>query len=138
NPFYGGVHTILRFADYFRSAHLVRNTFVMVARDPMETVKAAIGRAFPELAADSVVTKVTTMSQAATLQPCDAAAATLWKTAYPLLAFNRTRRKFYFLQDYEAAFYPAGSTSALAEASYQLGFFGICNTMALRDKYCEQ
>jgi glycosyltransferase involved in cell wall biosynthesis/GT2 family glycosyltransferase/SAM-dependent methyltransferase len=136
NPFYGGIHTILRFADYFHSTHQVQSRFVVVGQGRAEDFKECIARAFPELADSSAVT-IFTNAQAAILQPADAAVATLWRTAYPVLAFNRTRRKFYFLQDYEPSFYPAGSTSALVEATYTFGFFGICNTLALRDKYAE-
>jgi O-antigen biosynthesis protein len=72
------------------------------------------------------------------LPASDAAVATLWTTAYSLLKFRKTRRKFYFIQDHEPLFYPAGSTSALVEATYGFGFVGICNTVSLRDLYVAQ
>jgi glycosyltransferase involved in cell wall biosynthesis len=65
----------------------------------------------------------------------DAAIATLWTTAYFLLRFNNTRRKFYFIQDCESLFYPAGSIAAQAEATYRFGFFGIANTRTLKEMY---
>ncbi|HJZ97714.1 MAG TPA: glycosyltransferase [Candidatus Solibacter sp.] len=136
NPFYGGIHTILRFADYFQSRRQVQCRFVVVPTGRAEDVKARIAKAFPELADSSAVT-IFTRAQAASLEPTDAAVATLWSTAYPVLQFNQTRRKFYLIQDYEPWFYPAGSTSALVEATYTFGFLGICNTSALRDKYAE-
>jgi glycosyltransferase involved in cell wall biosynthesis len=49
--------------------------------------------------------------------------------------FRNTKRKFYFIQDDEAQFYPAGSTSALVEATYQFGYTGICNTPSLLERY---
>jgi O-antigen biosynthesis protein len=59
----------------------------------------------------------------------------LWTTAYALLDFKKARRKFYFMQDDEALFYPAGSTSALVEATYGFGFHAICNTVSLLRRY---
>jgi cellulose synthase/poly-beta-1,6-N-acetylglucosamine synthase-like glycosyltransferase/glycosyltransferase involved in cell wall biosynthesis len=138
NPFYGGVHTILRFADYFRRKHGVRSSFAVVEDRPMGDVRAKIAMAFPELAENAPVIMLTETAEAAALPPSDAAVATFWKTAYPVLVFNQTRKKFCFLQDYEPLFYPAGSTSALAESTYRFGYFGICNTLSLRQKYEEQ
>jgi glycosyltransferase involved in cell wall biosynthesis len=69
------------------------------------------------------------------LPPSDAAIATLWTTAYSVLQLQNARRKFYFMQDYESRFYPAGSISALVEATYHFGFHAICNTVSLRDIY---
>jgi beta-1,2-rhamnosyltransferase WsaF-like protein len=64
----------------------------------------------------------------AMMRESDAAISTLWTTAYAALRFNNTRRKFCFVQDYESLFYPAGSIYALVEATYRLGYGGICNT----------
>jgi glycosyltransferase involved in cell wall biosynthesis len=72
------------------------------------------------------------------VEAADGAVATLWNTAYYALRFNRTRRKFYFIQDYEPLFYPAGTSYALAEAPYRFGFYGLTNTISLRDLYRQQ
>jgi glycosyltransferase involved in cell wall biosynthesis len=69
------------------------------------------------------------------LPSSDVSIATLWTTAYTSLHYQKVRRKFYFVQDYEPLFYPAGSTSALVEATYGFGLLGICNTVSLRDLY---
>ena len=45
------------------------------------------------------------------------------------------RAKFYFVQDNEPQFYPAGAASALAEETYRFGFPGIVNTPGLADVY---
>jgi glycosyltransferase involved in cell wall biosynthesis len=58
----------------------------------------------------------------------DAAVATLWATAYSVAQFPHADRKFYMIQDFEPMFYPAGTSYALAEESYRLGLYGICNT----------
>jgi glycosyltransferase involved in cell wall biosynthesis len=70
--------------------------------------------------------------------PADAGIATLWTTAYALAHAPGIRRKFYLVQDYEPMFYPAGTQYALAEESYRLGMYGICNTANLRRVYEEE
>ncbi len=51
--------------------------------------------------------------------------ATGWPTAYPALASRAAGVRCYFVQDFEPAFYPAGSEALLAEATYRFGFHGI-------------
>ncbi len=51
--------------------------------------------------------------------------ATAWETAYPALASPAKGARCYFVQDFEPAFYPAGSESLLAEATYRFGFHGV-------------
>src|SRR5947209_13231746 len=51
--------------------------------------------------------------------------ATSWETAYPVLASPAAGARCYFVQDFEPAFYPAGSEFLLAEATYGFGFHGI-------------
>jgi glycosyltransferase involved in cell wall biosynthesis/GT2 family glycosyltransferase len=133
-PFYGGVHTILRFADHFASRHSVGSRFVILGEAHPRAMLGRIAAAFPALG-QSEVRVINSDAQLADLPATDAAIATLWTTAYYLLKFGQTRRKFYFIQDYEPLFYPAGSTSALVEATYDFGFTGICNTISLKEIY---
>ena len=51
--------------------------------------------------------------------------ATSWETAYPVLGSTARGTRFYFVQDFEPWFYPAGSQALLAEATYRFGFHGI-------------
>jgi glycosyltransferase involved in cell wall biosynthesis len=51
--------------------------------------------------------------------------ATAWQTAYPVLASPAKGVRCYFVQDYEPAFYPAGSEALLADATYRFGFHGV-------------
>jgi glycosyltransferase involved in cell wall biosynthesis len=133
HPFYGGIHTILRAADYMQRAHQVRSTFVTPS--PEAAIRSAIGAAFPALAEQCGVVELASHAQLGSLPACDAAIATLWTTAYSVLQLQNARRKFYFMQDYESRFYPAGSISAMVEATYRFGFDAICNTVSLRDIY---
>ena len=51
--------------------------------------------------------------------------ATSWQTAYPVLASRARGVRFYFVQDFEPAFYPAGTEALLAEATFRFGFHGV-------------
>jgi len=137
NPFYGGIHTILRFADYFSRRHNVWSTFAVLGRAHPQRMRQRIAAAFPEFATRGDVAVIASQAQVNELPACDASISTLWTTAYAALGFRKTRRKFYFLQDYEPLFYPAGSTSALVQATYDFGYYGICNTAPLKDLYAE-
>ena len=137
HPFYGGIHTILRFADHLQSHAGVRNQFFVAGTSPAPRIANLIARAFPALAG-APVTRLTRYAEIPALPETDASIATLWSTAYFLLKYNQTRRKFYFLQDYEPLFYPAGSTSAQVEATYHFGFYGLANTPSVKQVYEEQ
>ena len=51
--------------------------------------------------------------------------ATSWETAYTVLGSHARGTRFYLVQDFEPSFYPAGSESLLAEATYRFGFHGV-------------
>lgn len=68
------------------------------------------------------------------MESCDAVMATTWQSAYPVFNFKTDARKFYFVQDFEPAFFPAGSLSALAENTYRFGFYGITAGRWLAEK----
>ncbi len=44
----------------------------------------------------------------------DIVMATSWETVWPALATGKFAKKFYFVQDFEPAFFPMGSTATLA------------------------
>jgi glycosyltransferase involved in cell wall biosynthesis len=133
NVYWGGIHTILRFADYFRVMKSVENRIVAVCGTPQKNLRQEIARAFPELAHD--IYTVRSLDELDKVPYSDASVCSLWTTAYFLLRFNKTKRKFYFIQDFEPLFYPAGSTYAQAEATYRFGFNGIANTISLAKLY---
>jgi glycosyltransferase involved in cell wall biosynthesis len=56
--------------------------------------------------------------------------ATFWKSAY-VVAQSSALARYYFIQDYEPLFYPAGTLYGLAEATYRLGLIPIVNTPGL-------
>ena len=62
---------------------------------------------------------------AAGIEDAHAIFATSWQTAYPVLGSPARGTRFYFVQDHEPSFYPAGSHAMLAEATYRFGFHGV-------------
>jgi glycosyltransferase involved in cell wall biosynthesis len=60
------------------------------------------------------------------IKDSDALIATSWQTAYPVKAIQNTRKKFYFVQDFEPSFFPMGGEYRIAENTYKFGFYGIC------------
>jgi glycosyltransferase involved in cell wall biosynthesis len=137
---YGGIYTILRLADFLTRHQAISHQFKILGGSDPEQVAQQVARqiasSFPALAGQSVES-FQHPRQVARFSASDAAVATLWGTAYALLHYNQTRRKFYFLQDYEALFYPAGTISAQAEATYRFGFYGIANTPPLAELYTQ-
>lgn len=135
NPFYGGIMTILRLADYLHRCHGIKQRIVMCGGNSKpEEISANIARAFPGLSqAEVIVLHMPT--SLAEIPPADYSIATLWTTAYVLLRVKNTGYKFYMIQDFEPAFYPAGSTYAQAELTYHFGFYGIANTQSLKEIY---
>ncbi|RTE08163.1 glycosyltransferase [Paenibacillus whitsoniae] len=134
--FYGGIHTILRFAEFLTLNRKIRNQFVIVGIDDVRSVREAILAAFPSLE-DCEVIGLTSDYRINSIPSSDISFCTLWTTAYTQLKYNKTKKKFYFLQDWEPLFYPGGSTSAQVEATYGFGYTAICNTISLKLSYEE-
>lgn len=134
NPFYGGVMTILRLAEYLQRQEGIKQRFLICGAANASEVCANISRAFPKLAQAEIII-LDTVEAIATIPSSDYSVATLWTTAYVLLGVQNTGYKFYMIQDFEPAFYPAGSTYAQAELTYHFGFYGICNTVTLKKIY---
>lgn len=132
--FYAGVYTILRYANYLTTHKNIINHFIIVGDVDVDVIKKEILRAFPKLER-SLVFSISQEKDLTSLPPVEISICTLWTTAYFLLKFKNTMNKFYFIQDYEPLFYPAGSTYAQAEATYSFGFYGITNTIGLKNMY---
>ncbi|MEM8531565.1 MAG: glycosyltransferase [Chloroflexota bacterium] len=134
---YGGIYTILRFAAGFASTYAVENTFVIIT-DSTETTAThyveQIHQAFPALS-DTQAIITNTHGPFNHIPSADVCIASAWTTAYTTLKFNNTQRKCYFIQDFEPLFFPAGSMSAQAEATYRFGFYGLTNTITLQQVY---
>lgn len=134
--FYGGIHTILRFAEFLTTNNAIKNQFVIVGLDDITSVRQAILAAFPSLK-DCEVIGLTSDYKINSIPSSDISFCTLWTTAYTQLKYNKTKKKFYFLQDWEPLFYPGGSTSAQVEVTYGFGYTAVCNTISLKLSYEE-
>lgn len=134
SAFYGGIMTILRLADYLQRCHGIKQRILVCGKAKADEVAAKIGQAFPSLSQAEVIIlgKKQTYPD---IPPADYSVATHWSTAYVVLGVENTGYKFYMIQDFEPAFYPAGSTYAQAELSYRFGFYGIANTQSLKEIY---
>lgn len=135
-PFYGGILTVLRLADYLNRVHGITNRILICGSAMKSKVETDLGRAFPSLEKAQVVV-LDSVQSIKSIPPSDYSVATLWTTAYVLLGVQNTGYKFYMIQDFEPAFYPAGSTYAQAELTYRFGFLGIANTQTMRAIYEE-
>ena len=126
--------------SFLKDEHGVQNRLVMYDNADLTdgVVRSAITSVFPQLSDIDIVLPPEGRApyvDYSELPPSDIAISTIWYSAYPLLRFNKTQAKFYFVQDFEPAFYPAGALWALAEATYRFGFAGIVNTSGLADAY---
>ena len=131
---YGGIYTILRFANYFSEAKGIRNNLI-ICGDPKQlstNPSVQIDKVFPKLSEGLIILG---NSKVENLPESDICIATDWTSAYYTLKHNKTKGKFYFIQDYEPLFFPAGAIYALAEATYRFGFRGITNTPGLYNIY---
>lgn len=128
-PFYGGINTALRIADHLARAHGVENRFIVIAHPNEPFVRSALAAVFPALEQSRIAFVLGgTGPELEDLPLADVAIATHWDTVYRAAHFPHTQRRFYLIQDFEPMFYPAGTNYALAEQSYRMGFYGLCNT----------
>ncbi len=134
NPFYGGIFTILRFAEAWFQAEGVINHFAICGSVTIGKILEGIRKVHPACN-EQCVTILGSLEDVKELPEADAGIATLWTTAYYILKCNKAPRKYYFIQDFEPAFYRAGPASALVENTYRLGFYGIANTISLKKVY---
>jgi glycosyltransferase involved in cell wall biosynthesis len=130
---FNGIQTIFRFIEKL-SKQGVKNQIVIYDNPAMDTTKMReeIANHFPGTKDYEITVfgddKIKAIEE---LPASDIAFCTIWVSAYVLLRYNKTKRKYYFIQDYEPLFYVAGSTSALSESTYRFGFEGIVNTPGL-------
>jgi GT2 family glycosyltransferase len=131
----GGIYTIFRVAESFSCRFGTTNTIVLHGGKSVDLrhIETMIREAFPSL--KFRLTKVSGWEEVEDLPQSDAAFCTLWTSAYLLVRYNKCKGKFYFIQDFEPAFFPAGSTYGLIEQTYRFGFNGIANTPGVGELY---
>jgi len=121
-PGQGGIRNILRMAGYLaRFGHTVR-----VHVDPCDFGDAAALGAF--VARHYGPSPLVYRCGHRDIGACDAVVATFWTTAPSAAAHREARGRFYFVQDYEPAFYPPDSAEhRAAAATYRLGLHHLCS-----------
>ena len=128
----GGIHTIFRFISGFAERGMAQRIVIYGNRDAsLAALRSEVAQAFPHLGSAEFVLFDIDQDRVDDLPPTDIGICTFWVSAYLLLRFNRVRRKYYFIQDYESLFYRTRPMSALAESTYRFGFTGIVNTPGL-------
>lgn len=137
SPFYGGINSALRIADELARNHGVENRFIVWGSPPDHFVRSALAAAFPSLKDSQIVFFDGSRADLAKVPEADVGIATLWVTAFALAHAPGMKRKFYLIQDFEPMFYPASTLYALAEETYKLGLYGLCNTDNLRQIYAD-
>ncbi len=138
NPFYGGIHTVFRLANHLAVNHGVENRFMVMTgpvQHDLRWFRSGMAAAFRSLADSTIVYHDSFSFNPQDVASADAAVATMWNTAYFAARAPDQVRRFYLIQDFEPMFYPAGTLYALAEHSYRLGLYGLCNTGHLADIY---
>lgn len=128
---YGGLFTIFRFGDYLKGRGY-QSKFI-IYNDPRYMVGSnfqVISRYFPRIDIEDFVTLRGSIEE---IPESDVAMATLWNSSYPLLKIRNTKRKIYFIQDFEPLFHPAGTIYGLIENTYRFPFHRIVNTKGLYD-----
>ena len=133
---FGGIYTILRLAEFLVSQKQISNRFVFYGENQNIKFKEAVSEAFPNLLNQETI--LLNNNEIDKLPYADISIATRWDSAPLVMKFNNTQGKFYFIQDYEPLFYPAGSLYAAAEKTYKFGFHGIINTPGLFDIYTKE
>lgn len=120
----GGHLNIFRFMKFLEEAgHECRiYMYAQGGNGPVGAVKAIMGDSYPALKATD---GMQWLDAKGTMEDADAIFATSWETAYASFNSPAQARRFYFVQDFEPYFYPAGSFYSLAENTYKMGFFGI-------------
>jgi glycosyltransferase involved in cell wall biosynthesis len=113
----------------------VHNTFVLLNTSDAVILQdtARIQALFPDL--NFGIKYIAVEDDLSQLPAADIAICSSWPTAYILAKFNRCTAKFYFMQDYETLFYPAGSLSGMIDQTYRFGFYCIANSPGIYNKY---
>ncbi len=129
---FGGIYTIFRFIEK-ASIDGTHNRIIIYDKPSFDFIKLEqeIKEHFPRLTNYEFIIFDHANQHVDELPESDIAFCSFWVSAYLLLKFNKTKRKYYFIQDYEPLFYPGGSTYALAESTYRFGFRGLVNTPGL-------
>ena len=134
----GGVRTAFMLAQEFSQRWGTLNVIVIYSHSGANVDVAPLSESlrqhFPDLRFVVSVFRRGKDHESA-LPASDFAFCTMWTTAYLLLKYNRTRAKYYLMQDFEPRFYAAGGVYGAIEHTYRFGFTCIANTPGVGDLY---
>lgn len=136
----GGVRTVFSFSEYLTLKYETQTIFVIYSftgRDfDLSPLSDSLREHFPNLR--FILRKFRRgVDRESDLPHSQIAFCTLWTTAYLLLRYNRTQRKFYFMQDYEPMFYAGGEVYMSIEQTYRFGFSCIANTPGVGNRFLQ-
>ncbi|MGC8622105.1 MAG: glycosyltransferase [Caldisphaera sp.] len=131
----GGINDIFKFATFLynkgiKSNFVIYNELKKMGSQDLKRLTDLIKKEFPELVNFAVYSV-----DSGNIPACDIAFATTWISAYFVLHFPNAKARYYFIQDYEPLFYPAGSLFAVAEATYKFKFPAITYGTWLKNIY---
>lgn len=109
----GGLSDVLHLGHALEQGHGLRVSYLVPARQDLAAARAIIARAHAGVRPEQVVDRLE--------RPPEFLCATAWTTANEV-AQRPSRRKLYFVQDYEPWFHRRGLRHTYAAASYELGF----------------
>ncbi len=128
HPF-GGVFTVLRMASMLKKYGF--ESKIVVYDDPnfdISPMWEQVKRYFPGLSKEDFLPFFGDWSA---LPGADIGVGTFWPSAYHLLRMRDVTKKALLVQDFEPAFYPAGTEYALAENALRMPFSRLFNTPGL-------
>lgn len=123
----GGHQNAFRFMEFLEKAGYHLTVYLYAPQRYPKLSIAGVRRmmaetsAYPELDADFIHYDPAT----GIVGDFDAIVASDWENSYAACRYRGTAKRFYFIQDFEPAFFPAGSDYVLAENSYRLGLHGF-------------
>lgn len=133
----GGIRTVFIVAEEFSRSWNTQNIFVIqqTSSKPKDYTNEQffIKKYFPKLNFQLIPFNL--KQDVKSIPQTDIAFCSSWPTAYLLARYNDCKAKFYFMQDYESLFYPAGSLQGTIEQTYRFGFHCIANSLGIAEKY---
>ena len=137
HPLKGGIRTAFMIAESFSTKWGTLNYFVLYSLSsssrPIDKLTQLLRKHFPKMRFVAALHR-RGLDKVESVPYSDIAFCTLWTTAYLLLKYNRTGRKFYLMQDFEPSFYAAGDVYGVIEQTYRFGFSCIANTPGVANR----
>lgn len=124
--------SFLEKAGYKNDIYIIGNLQGVEEKDARDVVR----KSFFEIDADVYYVKYNNIDAIARYY--DVTFATSWDTCYYVQGFSQTKKRAYFVQDFEPSFFPVGSTWHMAENTYKMPFdFIITAGEWLKNKMCD-